>query len=339
MTTKAYKSTSQEALHLLLDLLPIELHLEKTALHQAMKLKGQGHWPSQSINTKKLTSFETAQQILDKMISNIFSNDPLQKNEKDVTIPLEIIEKRYSISIKDEKSIVIPIQDPNMVIAYCDGSKHSNDNTGYGLCIFLTEDNVTEEFDSLQPFNSVYQSEAFAITRVVTILAEFNTLDKQIEIFSDSQSVLKSLKNSDSDSKTIIKCHHAINRLGRYNKITLNWIPGHEGYQGNVRADVLANQGAEKNEPTASSPPVPHSYHRRIIAQHCKNTQIRRWYSNNISEICHEMLDPLLEEKVVMKKAITSLPTSIIKIIIQMITGHNNLSYHQHRIGNQMLNT
>ncbi len=66
-------------------------------------------------------------------------------------------------------------------------------------------------------------------------------MDRKIIIYSDSQSVLRSLTK-----KFILDCHTALNELGRTNKIKIIWIPGHEGYQGKERADFLAKEGSSK---------------------------------------------------------------------------------------------
>ena len=44
-----------------------------------------------------------------------------------------------------------------------------------------------------------------------------------------------------SNKNYVIKnCRLSLNELGKDNKIQINWIPGHHGYEGNERADQLA---------------------------------------------------------------------------------------------------
>ena len=40
-------------------------------------------------------------------------------------------------------------------------------------------------------------------------------------------------------------CIKLLNDLGNKNTLTVEWIPGHEGYKGNERADCLAKRGAQ----------------------------------------------------------------------------------------------
>ena len=51
------------------------------------------------------------------------------------------------------------------------------------------------------------------------------------------------------------------------------------------------------------------------------------------------MINPMLEAKVNRNKIASTLTPNTMKDIPQIITGHNHLSYHQHRIGKTELNT
>lgn len=41
-----------------------------------------------------------------------------------------------------------------------------------------------------------------------------------------------------------IICTSKLNKLGVTHKVDIRWIPGHEGVEGNVRADELAKKGS-----------------------------------------------------------------------------------------------
>ena len=83
--------SSQAALKLLLDMLPLEMQLEKTAIIQALTLKGQDNWPAQHIDSSKNLNFDTNQHIIDKIITDIFNN--ITPQSLDLTKPVSLLNK------------------------------------------------------------------------------------------------------------------------------------------------------------------------------------------------------------------------------------------------------
>ena len=75
-------------------------------------------------------------------------------------------------------------------------------------------------------------------------------------------------------SSTCENCYQIIPGLGMYasagktkwtqNKVTLGWIPGHQGIPGNEEADRLAKEGAIKVPPTQFTA-VPFSVGKNLI--------------------------------------------------------------------------
>ncbi|KAJ8910931.1 hypothetical protein NQ315_014351 [Exocentrus adspersus] len=67
---------------------------------------------------------------------------------------------------------------------------------------------------------------------------------KSIKIFSDSQAALNALGSYRCTSKAVRNCQQTLSQVGRTNRLTLVWIPGHVGLKGNEVADSLARRGA-----------------------------------------------------------------------------------------------
>ena len=106
----------------------------------------------------------------------------------------------------------------------------------------------------MNTWSSIYQAEAKAIEIAALTLLNNNIMNREITIYSDSQSVLKSLTKKNITNQFILDCHTALNELGKTNKIETIWIPGHAGYQGNETADHLTKEGSKKQIEHQNSP-------------------------------------------------------------------------------------
>ena len=90
--------------------------------------------------------------------------------------------------------------------------------TGFGIC--FSDDTLPEKSELLHNFNDIVQAEP------TEKIHRKNLLNLNIERHTESQSVIKSLQ------KGITRNDHAIlNKLATHNKVNVNWIPGHKGYE------------------------------------------------------------------------------------------------------------
>ncbi|KAJ8967365.1 hypothetical protein NQ317_017355 [Molorchus minor] len=65
-------------------------------------------------------------------------------------------------------------------------------------------------------------------------------LNWSIAIFSDSEAALNAISSTQVTSKLVWDCLKAPTVLRSQNKLTLAWVPGHEGHKSNEEADELA---------------------------------------------------------------------------------------------------
>jgi ribonuclease HI len=65
-----------------------------------------------------------------------------------------------------------------------------------------------------------------------------------VYIMSDSQAALRALKSYTFTSKLVAECLDNFKRLTTQCKLTLMWVPGHTGVDGNEEAGQLANIGS-----------------------------------------------------------------------------------------------
>ena len=100
---------------------------------------------------------------------------------------------------------------PTSIKVFTDGSKYDIKNTGYGLHI-LDESvyMVYSEMASLKRTNSFFQAEACGIEASAKILSQWNTKNRDIIFYSDSQATIKSLQKTKITSETIRNCNNAL---------------------------------------------------------------------------------------------------------------------------------
>lgn len=211
---------------------------------------------------------------------------------------------------------------------YTDGSKTL---MGSGAGVYGERPRV-EQYFSLGKHSSVFQAEVFALVTCIEMNLKKGYRQRPITIFTDSQAAIKSLENPKTNSKLVKNCKDALNRLARVNQVTICWVPGHEGIDGNEKADILAKSGAESSfvgpEPAVG-----------ISRDTCK-LEIRNWLEKEHLEkwkgtfaLNHSKLfikHPSKERKA---NELLSYGRSTLKTIIETITGHCSLRKHLHTMG------
>jgi ribonuclease HI len=72
---------------------------------------------------------------------------------------------------------------------------------------------------------------------------------RRIHICSDSRAAIAALAKTTTESSSVWACMQVLEKLSKSNKVTLMWIPGHQGILGNEEADRLAKEGAVEVPP------------------------------------------------------------------------------------------
>ncbi|XP_020296446.1 uncharacterized protein LOC109861283 [Pseudomyrmex gracilis] len=141
--------------------------------------------------------------------------------------------------------------------SYCPGSNH-------------------REFFSLGKLATVFQAEVLAILECARFLLARETKTRRINIYTDSKAAIGALAKTITESLVVWDCMQALNRLGKRNDITLVWVLGHQGIQGNKVADSLANLGTLK-EPVRQIVKVPFATRKNHIKDWLKREHRIFW--------------------------------------------------------------
>ena len=149
--------------------------------------------------------------------------------------------RRFEVEIPDRAawSGIHEHRNPNSLIWYTDGSKIEKGLTGIG--IYGPNTSISE---SLGTWPTVFQAEIIAITKCADIIINKTPKGMRIIIYSDSQAAIKALGSCQMDSKLVQECFNTLQKLSVRNKVTICWVPGHSGIEGNEKADELARLGS-----------------------------------------------------------------------------------------------
>ena len=131
-----------------------------------------------------------------------------------------------------EKFPNILLHHPDHQYIFTDGSKDSN-KTAYATVLNKTIHKKTRPMK-----RSIFTAEVCAIDLVLIISRDKH--NKYI-IFSDSLSVLTSLRNKKLENPLIVKLLSRLDSMTSHKEIIMCWIPYHVGVSRNERSDSVAN--------------------------------------------------------------------------------------------------
>ena len=205
--------------------------------------------------------------------------------------------------------------------------------------IIVAGDQFIMNHRRVEPATSSFLSELAAMTLgleelIETLGEEVST--KSVGIFSDSQSLCKHLeKIATHDGIIQSSMRNLINKLTSLIllnpcKVTIHWIPGHQGFRFNELADMEANHGRQCN----------HIYRMKIPRSLLKkeadkfiDEKFRTYLRENIQESKWNKDYPRREHFI--KNPGRQMPKNIHEIrLFNLQTGHTGLRTHHRRIAN-----
>lgn len=211
-------------------------------------------------------------------------------------------------------------------VIYTDGSKMES---GTGAGIYSNNHSLGISIP-LGNYASVYQAEIFAISDCMKVLEEKGIEGEVIHICTDSQSSLESLASHCFTSKIVIECLQNIESLSNKNEIYLTWVPGHEGIEGNEKADELARKGSQSEyhgpEPALG---LPYKVQRTAIRNFFTKKHETSW---NQLKTCKHTKQVIALPCKKTAKYLLGCPRNTLRDLVAFTTGHCKLNKHMNKL-------
>lgn len=296
----AMRTTPTEALETALCIPPLDLVIICNAQLTAYRLKCQGEWIERRVGHSNL---------------KIFLNRPFTLKQDRIPRKYQVVKAfKASLPTREDWSKLKPLSHPGTDMWFTDGS---GCNGRFGAGVYNRKLNFKASFP-LGEWATVFQAEVAAILECVNFQISNEVRRKNIYIFSDNRAAIGALMGTTTTSAIVWDCMQALQKLSESNKITLIWVPGHQGIQGNEEADRLAKLGTQE-EPVNWPVGVPFSVGRSFIRKGLERGHLLSWSSG---QGCRR--SRLLMPQPLPKRAAELLAMSRgrLRLSIGLLTGH-----------------
>lgn len=245
----------------------------------------------------------------------------------DLIPPTFRFEKSFRINIpkREEWSSSPHLFTDNALPWYTDGSL-----THLAGASFHCPQNQRNESIPLGAYAGVFQAETTGIIRCCSEITDNSLFEQPIHIFIDSQAAIKALAKNRFTSALTLECRDALDSLSSKSQVTLIWVPGHRGIEGNEAADGLARL-ASSTPLAGPEPGIPVSLStlNMIISEWKKDQFKKGWKEITIArQAKHCITISAMNSKFFLSQSRKNL-----KRLTDILTGHCSLNNHLNIMG------
>ena len=316
---KVPRSTPNKGLEIILDLMPLHLHIQQEGLAAFLRLKRHEHLHWEGVFTN-ITHSVSHLRFWDYVCRDAGIQD--YHTEVD-TCSTARPPSKYTLDLNSFTDMANCQQTVECNV-YTDGSK-LNGKVGAGVFIVRDGVAIVEDKFRLPDSSTVYQAELTAIREAAAILAASVDLTS-VKFFVDSQAALRTLQMDTITSILALQTITVLNSISA-DSITFVWTKAHVGHAGNEKADQLAKAGTTLPHPLAI--PAPQASIKASIHKHFISRWNKEWNlcpKGRQTKLYHPVRDHGKSNKLIQ--------WSRLKLgrYIRVVTGHNNLLYHLHNM-------
>uniref|UniRef100_A0A1I8IXZ7 RNase H domain-containing protein n=1 Tax=Macrostomum lignano TaxID=282301 RepID=A0A1I8IXZ7_9PLAT len=272
MTMGAPPSTPFEGMNAFLCAPPLDIYIKGEAAKSTRRLLDAG------VAFKKVRAFKKRSLIPHSDLCLKALEECGGLNILTDSIPATLLlSQRYKVTIQPRHEASDSWSDSE-VHCYTDGSMRHG-LSGFGACVFFKGEVVWSYSQHTGLNSSVFQSEVLAISSCAAELRRRQLSGRKFIFHSDSQAALRALCRSTASSRSVLDCNTQLNGLALGNQVELRWIPGHAGFLGNERADLLAKAGsAGALLGPGPGAPIPASVINSRVKRWADSEHLRRWH-------------------------------------------------------------
>lgn len=307
--TGSMRTTPTAAMEAILNIPSLDLFVEEDALRSSLRLSTTKMW-KENISSKRHTC------ILEKNVRQT----PILSAVRDQIVRSYNFNTPYQVWINGH-----PNTSPDLSI-FTDGSRT---DSGSGAGVYCQNPSIRLSI-SLGVYATIFQCEITGILEAARKVIELQIHGKTIRISSDSRASLLALSHNIVDSGLVAECIAALKLITINNVLELVWVKGHNGNEGNEKADELARQGSEKL-PVGPEPvlPLTNSTLKVQIKKLTHEKQLRRWV--NLSS-CRQTKNIITNPSDKLARYSLQLSRQNLSDLVGIITGHCRLNKHLHTI-------
>ena len=312
--TGAMSTTPNDALNTLLGLPKLSDFIKGQARMSAYRLEQSGCWKQKACGHSKIT----------KTISNWQLLAP-----SDHMIPVYDFSKNFetSISSREEWKGKKTTTRNKDLVWYTDGSKMSS---GTGAGIYGPKIKRSKSVP-MGLHCTVFQAEVYAIIYCLWENIKLGHIGENVIIYTDSQAAIKALESVKTTSKLVWECKKLLKTLASSNKVTITWVPGHAGIEGNEEADELARRGSAT--PLIGPEPfcgLSYCNGKLIIDRWLRDKADKTWNNTTITGLAKRLVAGPSKK---LTRDLLALSRKNISKTVGLLTGHCQLRKHLSRIG------
>ena len=313
--TGALKTTPTAAIEVLLNLPPLHIFIQGEARSVMHRLIHNQQHVSKTHNADN-------RKLIKELKTHNIMGQPI-----DATATRYSFHNKFNVIIPDREDWKkgVPIQAE--AIWYTDGSKTSE---GVGAGVVGIKQGIALPV-CLSKDVTIFQAEITAIHYCVEEIIRQERTYRSIAIFTDSQAALRALNSIEVNSKLVWDCVSALNKLGERSKVTLAWVPGHEGHKGNEKADAMAKQGASMSfvgpEPFCG---VAKAITKAVTKKWLTNKSLE-WWKNSPGQ--RQAKKFITEHSPKFTADLISKDRKSVKAVVGLLTGHCKLNRHLKLMG------